>query len=47
MFIVIGPASHLDGKHQIFGKVIGNGMDVVNKLAVPDRVIRASVKGAK
>ena len=47
LFIVIGPASHLDGKHQIFGKVIGNGMDVVNKLAVPDRIIRASVKEAK
>ncbi|MBA3272132.1 MAG: peptidylprolyl isomerase [Acidobacteria bacterium] len=46
-FIVIGPASHLDGKHQIWGKVIGNGMDVVNKLAVDDRIVRATVKGAK
>ena len=45
-FIVIGPASHLDGKHQIWGKVV-SGMDVVNKLAVPDRIIRATVKGAK
>ena len=45
-FIVIGPASHLDGKHQIWGKVT-SGMDVVNKLAVPDRIIRATVKGAK
>jgi cyclophilin family peptidyl-prolyl cis-trans isomerase len=45
-FIVIGPASHLDGKHQIWGKV-SSGMDVVNKLAVPDRIIRATVKGAK
>jgi len=45
-FIVIGPASHLDGKHQIWGKVV-SGMDVVNKIAVPDRIIRASVKGAK
>jgi peptidyl-prolyl cis-trans isomerase B (cyclophilin B) len=45
-FIVIGPASHLDGKHQIWGRVT-TGMDVVNKLAVPDRIIRASVKGAK
>ena len=45
-FIVIGPASHLDGKHQIWGK-ISSGMDVVNKLAVPDRIIRATVKGAK
>ena len=45
-FIVIGPASHLDGKHQIWGR-ISSGMDVVNKLAVPDRIIRASVKEAK
>jgi peptidyl-prolyl cis-trans isomerase B (cyclophilin B) len=46
-FIVIGPASHLDGLHQIWGKVIGNGMDVVRKLAADDRIIRATVKGAK
>jgi peptidyl-prolyl cis-trans isomerase B (cyclophilin B) len=45
-FIVIGPASHLDGKHQIWGRV-SSGMDVVNKLAVPDRIIRATVKGKK
>jgi cyclophilin family peptidyl-prolyl cis-trans isomerase len=45
-FIVIGPASHLDGQHQIWGR-ISSGMDVVNKLAVPDRIIRATVKGAK
>lgn len=45
-FIVIGPASHLDGKHQIWGRIT-SGMDVVNKLAVPDRIIRATVKGAK
>ena len=45
-FIVIGPASHLDGMHQIWGR-ISSGMDVVNKLAVPDRIIRATVKGAK
>jgi cyclophilin family peptidyl-prolyl cis-trans isomerase len=44
-FIVIGPASHLDGKHQIWGR-IASGMDVVRKLAMPDRIIRASVKGA-
>jgi peptidyl-prolyl cis-trans isomerase B (cyclophilin B) len=45
-FIVIGPASHLDGMHQIWGRVT-TGMDVVNKLAVPDRIIRATVKEAK
>jgi peptidyl-prolyl cis-trans isomerase B (cyclophilin B) len=46
MFIVIGPASHLDGKHQIFGKV-STGMDVVRKLIPEDRIIRATVKGTK
>jgi peptidyl-prolyl cis-trans isomerase B (cyclophilin B) len=45
-FIVIGPASHLDGVHQLWGKVV-SGMDVVNKVAVPDRIIKATVKGAK
>jgi len=46
-FIVIGPASHLDGKHQIWGRIAGDGMSVVNKLEVGDRIIRATVKGAK
>lgn len=46
LFIVIGPASHLDGRHQIFGRVT-SGMDVVRKLAPEDRIVRATVKGAK
>ena len=37
--------AHLDGKFPIFGKVT-TGMDVVRKLAVDDRIIRATVKGA-
>ena len=45
IFIVIGPASHTEGKYPIFGKVI-TGLDVVRKLAVEDRIIRATVKGA-
>jgi cyclophilin family peptidyl-prolyl cis-trans isomerase len=45
IFIVIGPASHIDGKYPIFGKVT-TGMDVVRKLAIEDRIIRATVKGA-
>jgi cyclophilin family peptidyl-prolyl cis-trans isomerase len=45
-FIVIGPASHLDGKHQIWGR-ISSGMDTVRKLAVEDRIVRATVKEAK
>jgi len=46
LFIVIGPASHLDGKHQIFGKVT-TGMDVVRKIAAEDRIVRVTVKEAK
>jgi peptidyl-prolyl cis-trans isomerase B (cyclophilin B) len=45
-FIVIGKASHLDGVHQIWGRV-SSGMEIVHKLAVPDRIIRATVKAAK
>jgi peptidyl-prolyl cis-trans isomerase B (cyclophilin B) len=43
-FVVTGPASHLDGKHQIFGRVI-SGMEVVRKIAPGDRIVRATVKG--
>ena len=46
LFIVIGPASHLDGRHQIFGKVT-TGMDIVRKIEPEDRIIRATVKEAK
>jgi peptidyl-prolyl cis-trans isomerase B (cyclophilin B) len=46
IFIVTGPASHLDGQYTIFGRVV-SGMDAVMKLAVDDRIIRAAVKGAK
>ena len=45
MFIVLGPASHIDGKFPIFGKVT-TGLDVVRKLAVEDRIVRATVKAA-
>ena len=44
MFIVIGPAAHIEGKYPIFGKVT-TGLDVVRKLAVEDRIIRATIKG--
>jgi peptidyl-prolyl cis-trans isomerase B (cyclophilin B) len=43
-FVVTGRASHLDGKHQIFGKIT-SGMDVVLKIAPGDRILRATVKG--
>lgn len=46
MFIVLGPAAHLDGQYTIFGRV-KSGLDVVQKLAVDDRIIRATVTGVK
>ncbi|MCA1583631.1 MAG: peptidylprolyl isomerase [Acidobacteria bacterium] len=42
-FVVTGPATHLNGKHQIFGKVV-SGMDVVMKIQEGDRIVRATVK---
>jgi cyclophilin family peptidyl-prolyl cis-trans isomerase len=43
IFIVVGPASHIDGKYAIFGKV-AIGLDVVRRLEVDDRILRATVR---
>jgi cyclophilin family peptidyl-prolyl cis-trans isomerase len=40
---VLGPATHIEGKFPIVGRVT-TGLDVVRKLAVEDRIIRATVK---
>jgi peptidyl-prolyl cis-trans isomerase B (cyclophilin B) len=45
-YVTLAPTPRLDGQYTVFGKVI-SGMDVVQKIAVGDRIIRASVKGAK
>ena len=45
-YVTLAPTAQLDGKYTVFGKVI-SGMDVVQKIAVGDRIIRATVKEAK
>jgi len=46
MYIVLSPQPQLNARFTVFGQVI-SGMDVVNKLRVPDVIKRASVKGGK
>jgi cyclophilin family peptidyl-prolyl cis-trans isomerase len=45
-FICLTPQPQLDGKHPIIGRVI-SGMDVARKIAVADRLVRASVRIAQ
>ena len=45
-FICLTPQPQLDGKHPIIGRVI-SGMDVARKIAVADRLVRASVRTPK
>lgn len=45
-YVTLAPTPQLDGKYTVIGKVI-SGMDVVQKIAVGDRIIRVTVKGAK
>jgi cyclophilin family peptidyl-prolyl cis-trans isomerase len=43
IYITLAPVHRLDGKYSVIGQVI-SGMDVVQKLAVPDVIRRISVK---
>jgi peptidyl-prolyl cis-trans isomerase B (cyclophilin B) len=45
-YVTLSPTPRLDGSYTVFGKVI-SGMDVVTKIGVGDRLIRATVKGDK
>jgi cyclophilin family peptidyl-prolyl cis-trans isomerase len=45
-YVTLSPQASLDGKYTVFGKVI-SGMDVVAKLQVTDRIIRATVREAR
>lgn len=45
-YVTLSPTPRLDGSYTVFGKVI-TGMDVVTKIEVGDRIVRATVKGEK
>jgi peptidylprolyl isomerase len=45
-YVTLSPTPRLDGSYTVFGKVL-SGMDVVTKIEVGDRIIRATVKGDK
>ena len=45
-YVCLNDAHRLDGAYTVFGKVI-SGMDVVAKIAVEDRIVRATVRAAK
>jgi len=42
-FIAHSPQPHLDGKHTVFGKVVG-GQDVVNAIRQGDRMLRVVIE---
>jgi cyclophilin family peptidyl-prolyl cis-trans isomerase len=43
MYIVLSPRPELNGKYTVFGQVI-SGMDVVQKLRIPDVIRRVTVR---
>ena len=45
-YVTLAAAHRLDPDYTVFGKVI-SGMDVVMKIAQPDRIVRVTVRGAK
>ena len=45
-YVTLAPQTRLDSDYAVFGKVI-SGMDVVEKIQAPDRIIRVTVRGAK
>jgi len=45
IFITHVPTSWLDGKHTVFGKVTGSGMDVVNSIKKGDKMTKVTITG--
>jgi cyclophilin family peptidyl-prolyl cis-trans isomerase len=43
-FITHGPQPHLDGKHAVFGRVIGDGQQVVNAIRQGDVMEQVTIK---
>ncbi len=45
-YVTLAPQARLDTDYTVFGKVI-SGMDVVEKIQTPDRIVRVTVREAK
>lgn len=42
-YICLADVPHLDGQYTVFGRVVGDGMEVVDQLAVGDELVQAGV----
>jgi cyclophilin family peptidyl-prolyl cis-trans isomerase len=42
-FITHGPQPHLDGKHAVFGKVIGDGQKIVDAIRQGDKIVTLTI----
>lgn len=45
-FVTHSPQPHLNGKHAVFGKVLGDGMTVVNTISQGDRIHSITISEA-
>jgi peptidyl-prolyl cis-trans isomerase B (cyclophilin B) len=43
-FITHSPQPHLNGKHTVFGKVVDNSQDVVNKIKQGDKIVKVTAE---